>query len=171
MRVALVLVMVGALLACKKSGNEAPQPAPDPAPQAPAAPPVVVEAPKAETSCAQLGAYYTLKGGVAKGGVNLSCAGKCEDIKELDGGAKVKLNCRLSCSAIGTARSKFAGAANVSLDLNRSDKDFNRYSGTISDGKSTPDPVSLTFKNKYNEANGQLTEKGQIWSLTLRPCK
>jgi hypothetical protein len=170
MRVVHVVVIVGALLACKKQGNEQPQPAPDPAPQAPAAP-VVVEGPKAETSCARLGAYYTLGGGVQAGGVNISCDGKCSDLDEQDEGAKLKLTCHLNCSAIGTARSKFAGAANVTLDLNRSDKNSDRYSGTISDGKGSPNPVSLTFKQKYDEANGQMTERDMRWSLTLRPCK
>ncbi|MFO0565213.1 MAG: hypothetical protein U0263_06100 [Polyangiaceae bacterium] len=170
MRTLAFVSVLLALLACKQKGNE-PEgpPVVDPAPAAP--PPTVIEGPKAAVSCARLGAYYTLGGGVSAGGVNISCDGKCNDIKELDGGQKLKLDCHLNCNAIGTARSKFAGAANVNLDLARSDKDPNRYSGTISDGKGSPSAVSLTFKQKYDEANGQMTEGDMRWSMTLRPCK
>ncbi|GMV15199.1 MAG: hypothetical protein HS104_07675 [Polyangiaceae bacterium] len=172
MRVFHVVLVLGALLACKNKGNEQqqqPQPAVElPPPASP--PPAVVEAPAA-TSCARLGLYYTLGGGVQKGGVNISCDGKCNDLEEKDDGAKLKASCLVNCSAIGSARSKFAGSLNVNLDLNRSEKDPMRYSGTIGDGKSSPNPVSLTFKQKYTEANGQMTEKNMRWSMTLRPCK
>jgi hypothetical protein len=171
MRAMQVLVVLGALFACKNRGNEQSSPALGPGPAAPAPePPVVVEGPKAETSCARLGAYYTLGGGVQKGGVNISCDGKCNDIKEQDDGAKLELSCNLSCTAIGTAKSKFAGSLNVRLNLARSEKDPNRYSGTISDGKAAPNVVSLSFKQKYDEANGQMTERDMRWSMTLRPC-
>lgn len=171
MRVVHVAVLVGALLACKNRGNEQTQPLNDPPVQTPPPPPAVVEGPKAITSCSRLGLYYTLGGGVQKGGVNISCDGKCNDLEEKDDGAKLKAACLVNCSAIGTARSKFAGSLNVTLDLNRSEKDPNRYSGTIGDGKSAPNPVSLTFKQKYDEANGQMTEKEMRWSLTFRPCR
>lgn len=170
MRVIHAALLLGVLLACKNRGNqEQAQPVLDPAPAAPPAP-TVIEGPKAETSCARLGAYYTLGGGVQAGGVNISCDGKCNDIKEQEDGAKLKLTCNLNCSAIGTAKSKFAGSLNVTLDLARSEKDPNRYSGTISDGKSA-NVASLSFKEKYNDANGQMTEGSMRWSLTLRPCK
>ena len=179
MRGRLALVLFAALLACKGMGKskEAPSaaapPPPAPVATASAAPAATADdrPPDSRNDCAQLGAYYTLNGGLAKGGVNISCDGKCKDIKEEDGGAKVKLDCHLACSAIGGKASKFAGGMALSLDLARSDKDENRYSGTISDGKSTPDPITLTFKNKYDDANGQMTEKGMRWSLPLRPCK
>ncbi|MBK7584639.1 MAG: hypothetical protein IPI67_31195 [Myxococcales bacterium] len=171
MKAVHAIFVLGALLACKNQNNEQPAPVPqEPEPIAPP-PPAVVEGPKAVISCARLGAYYTLGGGVKAGGVNISCDGKCNELKELDDGAKLKADCRLTCSAIGTARSKFAGAANVSLDLNRSDKDPLRYSGTLSDGKASPNAISLAFKQKYDEANGQMTEGNMRWSLTLRPCK
>jgi len=168
------LLLFTALIACKLNKTEEAPPTPTPVPD----PEPVLETPPepavtstGETSCARLGLYYTLKGGVTKGGVNISCDGKCNDIEEIDGGEKLKYACHVSCSAIGTQASKFAGALNVKLDLNRSDKDFNRYGGTISDGKSAPNVVSLTYKQKYTEANGQMTEKSMRWSMTLRPCK
>jgi len=171
MRVFHVVLVLGALLACKNKGNEQPAPVTEPPPAPPPAPPAVVEGPKAVTSCARLGLYYTLGGGVQKGGVNISCDGKCNELEEKEDGAKLDLKCNLNCSAIGAARSKFAGSLNLNLNLARSEKDPNRYSGTIGDGKSAPNPVSLTFKQKYDEANGQMTEKDMRWSMTLRPCK
>jgi hypothetical protein len=171
-RVGALAVLLAALLACKLKGNEQQS---EPAPQPPAETveppaPVVVEGPKAQTSCARLGLYYTLKGGVSKGGVNISCDGKCKDVQELESGEKLKLVCPLACSAIGTARSKFAGSFNVTLDLARSSKDSDRYSGTLGDGKGSPNPISLSFKEKYDNANGQMREGNMVWSMTLRPC-